>query len=121
MNKFKQPVSIFLLVPTSHVQNITVFNRSSTSLALHWSPLSSQPGQGAIEGYSVIFEKLLWPGSVKSNRTMIVVFLNTTKGTLSQLNKYSWYKIRISGRNKRGTGVPSDPLVVLTDEDGKCY
>lgn len=67
-----------------------------------------------------MFEKLLWPDHVKSNTAMIAVFLNTTRGTLSQLKKYSWYKIRIAARNRRGTGVPSDPLVVLTDEDGKC-
>lgn len=83
--------------------------------------MSSQPGQDAIVGYSVLFEKLLWPGRVNSIETNVAVFLNTTRGTLSPLHKYSWYKIRIAAMNERGTGVASDPLFVLTDEDGECY
>jgi hypothetical protein len=110
----------FHIVPTHSVQNLTASNRSSTSLALHWSRLSSQPSQSAILGYAVIYEQLPWPGNVRSNElTRIAVFLNTTRGRLAQLQKYSWYRLRISGMNRRGVGIPSDPLIVLTDEDGK--
>ncbi|XP_028409018.1 uncharacterized protein LOC114531606 [Dendronephthya gigantea] len=104
-------------VPTIAVQNLTAFNYSSTSLTLHWSRLESQQGQSEILGYSVMYEELSWTGDVKSKKIHVTVFFNTTKGRLNRLKKYSWYRIRISGMNKRGIGIPSDPLVVLTDED----
>ena len=107
------------IVPTNFVQNFTASNRSSTSLDLQWSPLSNQPGQDAIEGYVVIFKELPRSGNKSSNKMMTTVFLNDTKGRLDNLKKYSWYEVRIAGMNRRGFGVPSDPLIVLTDEDGK--
>ena len=47
------------------------------------------------------------------------IFRNTTRGILGQLEKYTWYQLKISAINKRGAGIPSPAIVVLTDEDGK--
>lgn len=109
-----------LIVPTIAVQNLTAFNYSSTSITLNWSRLASQPKQSGILGYSAMYEELSRPGNVGSKEIHVTFFLNTTTGRLNRLKKYSWYRIRISGMNRRGTGIPSGPLVVLTDEDGEC-
>ena len=110
----------YYLVPTKVVQNLTAFNESSTSLAFHWSPLSSQPGQSGILGYVVTYEGLLWPGNAKSNESRhLATFMNATRGRLTQLKKYTWYGVRIAAMNRRGVGIPSSRLLVLTDEDGE--
>lgn len=81
--------------------------------------MSSQPGQTDILGYFVFYETLTRTSDVMSDEAKSAVFLNTTDGRLDGLKKYSWYRIRISGMNRRGVGVPSDPLIVLTNEDGE--
>ena len=82
--------------------------------------MSGQPRKSAIQGYAVIFEELHWPGNLRSHETKVEEFLSTTSARLGRLKKYSWYRIQIAGMNRRGIGVPSEPLVVLTDEDGEC-
>ena len=116
----ESPASIFFdIVPTNLVQNLTAFNQSSTSLVFYWSALSTQPGQTALQGYALTYEEIQWPGNLRSNETRISIFLNTTRGRLGQLKKYTWYRTRVSGMNKRGIGVPSQSVLVLTDEDGE--
>ena len=48
-----------------------------------------------------------------------VIFANATAGNLHRLEKYSSYSVRIAAINRRGLGIPSSTIVVLTDEDGR--
>ena len=107
----------FLSVPIGFPGNFTAYNRSSTSLGLRWSPVPERLANGLIWGYAVTYTELSSRKGL-TRKVYKTIFSNATTGSLHHLKKYSWYSLRISAINRKGLGIPSAVLVVITDEDG---
>ena len=84
----------------------------SKRIILQWQPPELEYQNG------VITEYLVEVSSVNGNVTIFATFSNTT-GDVGSLNPYTRYQIRISAATAVGSGPFSEPLNILTNEDGK--
>ena len=92
-----------------------IYTVTSTSVNINWIEIECIERNGVITNYTVVFQEqggAVIPGEVNvMNRTF----------TASGLTPHTNYIFRIAGVNSIGTGIYSNGITVLTDEDGKLY
>ena len=102
-------------MPTAPPQNVTVVNKTSTSIFITWDAVPPNQRSGEILGYKVsyTFRK-------KTPRTR-TVGAQTIYTNLTVLQKFRRYNITVMAYNQHGDGPPSKALRVRTDEDSKFW
>lgn len=112
----KQICFIYLLVPDAPPESLNAWNLSSTSLHIQWNPIPFGHRNGKILRHKLDIKA----EEQTRERHKATVYTESTSLTLEGLQKYSKYKISVSGITKRGNG-PARSKVVQTDEDGKTF
>ena len=90
---------------------------SSTSISVDWDllPSSAQtPQTSDLSGYIIFYKEITTDGYNK-----IAVLPSELTKILTNLQKFTPYKIVVCPYSKNGNGVPSSPLQTTTMEDGK--
>ena len=91
-------------------------NTSSTSLQVNWGEVPFPDQLGIIRGYRV----LIWTTNQSSDILRNVTVLVPSQATsFSGLEMYTNYTIQVSALTVKGAGNKSEPIVVITDEDGE--
>lgn len=101
---------VCLAVPSAPV-GVTYVNQSSTSVLISWSP--PEIFDGIISTYILSYTR------VETNITYFCSTDNSTQYHLDGLEKYELYTVSVTAKTGKGVGVPSEPLVILTDQDGE--
>ena len=108
------------LEPTGPPTDVQVDQTTSQSISLSWSAVTEGHRNGIITGYKVIYQGL--PNGV--NHTVNVSAGNErerTTTTLSDLNQFTNYSIRVLAFTVKGDGPPSPVATVRTEEDSKLH
>ena len=95
--------------PTAPPREINILFITSRSVSVSWTQIKCIKRNGPITSYTVEFQEMggsLIPGVVV-NRTF----------TASGLTPYTNYTFRVAGVNDNGTGVFSNIINMLTDEE----
>lgn len=109
-------ISVIVAVPEAFPSNVTGFNQSSTTLFVEWRHIPQQYRNGILLGYKIFY------APKKSYQPMFSKTVNSTRvsTTLDNLEKYTWYVIKVTGFTSKGLGPqPPRPLEIRTSEDGK--
>ncbi|XP_078365666.1 uncharacterized protein LOC144649949 isoform X2 [Oculina patagonica] len=99
-------------VPDAPPESLKAWNLSSTSLHIQWDPIPFGYRNGKILRYKVDINA----EKQTRERFKATKYTESTSLTLRGLQKYSKYKISVSGITRRGNG-PFRSKVVQTDED----
>ena len=88
---------------------------SSTSLFIQWNPIPPQPVQ--VISYLV---RLVSVNDTSQVHTKIVNSSDMSMNvTFEGLDKYSIYSVVVLGRSRSSDGIPSQPVILYTAEDGE--
>ncbi|KAJ7372416.1 hypothetical protein OS493_018919 [Desmophyllum pertusum] len=98
-------------VPTAPPQNVTVVNKTSTSIFITWDAVPPNQRSGEILGYKVSYTFRKKPARMRT------VGAQTIYTNLTVLQKFRRYNITVMAYNQHGDGPPSKALRVRTDED----
>lgn len=79
---------------------VTAYNTSSTSLVVKWSHVQRQYFQGKPIGYMIIY----YPVGLQSDLNFVSVKDTTNTATLTELNVYTEYAIKVSAVSLGGIG-----------------
>ena len=107
---------MIVAVPEAFPTNVTGFNQSSTSLFVEWRHIPHQYRNGILLGYKIFYAPKKW------YQPMFSKTVNSTREstTLDNLEKYTWYVIKVAGFTSKGLGPQTPrPLEIRTSEDGK--
>ena len=117
---FRKPFNnlrpLWFTEPDAFPENVTGFNKSSTSLFVEWRHIPRGHRNGILQGYRITY----YPN--KSYQAVKHKTVESTRSstTLSNLKKYTWYVIKVAGYTSKGLGPhPPRPLEIRTSEDGK--
>ena len=100
--------------PTGAPHNVT-YTVTSTSANINWLEIDCIERNGVITNYTVVFQEQ--DGAVIPGEVNVMDRTFTTSGLTPHTN----YIFRVAGVNSNGTGIYSNGITVLTDEDGKLY
>ena len=96
---------------------MTATANSSTTIAVMWDEVVSINQNGVITMYEVMYTPLEdFDGAIMTRTTNVTVL----SVLLMDLEEYVNYTISIRAYTTAGAGNYSDPVTVLTNEDGKC-
>ena len=96
---------------------MTATANSSTTIAVMWDGVVPIDQNGVITMYEVMYTPLEDFDGTIMTRTTNVTDLSLL---LMDLEEYVNYTISIRALTSAGAGNYSDPVTVLTNEDGKC-
>lgn len=88
-------------------------NSSSTSLTIKWTYLTEGNFQGKPIGYNVSYYSVI----LKSDISFGIVNFTTNVATLTNLNAYTIYVVRVAAVSSGGIG-PAKAIKVRTDAKG---
>ncbi|XP_001623142.2 uncharacterized protein LOC5501884 isoform X2 [Nematostella vectensis] len=112
---YQMPANAYFItsndVPWNPPVGITVYNTSSTSLMVRWTP-HAKSRLDSVEGYRVRF--LDEEGNFYNK---VLQGKNATHTTLHGLDKYHYYCVRIIPFSRRGDGLAAGPVCAYTDTD----
>lgn len=91
-------------------------NTSSTSLQVNWGEVPFPDQLGIIRGYRVLMWRTNQSSDILRNATVLVPLRAIS---FSRLEMYTNYTIQLLAFTMKGEGNKSEPIVVITDEDGK--
>ena len=100
--------------PNAPPSNVRGHNTSSTIILVQWGDVPAAAQNGIIRSYTVTY-RALPDGSPLTE----IVEAPTTFSTLTGLNEYTNYSIKVFASTVKGDGNVSKPIVVITDKDGK--
>ena len=100
--------------PNAAPVNIQGHYTSSTSILVQWGEVPATDLNGIIRSYTVTY-KALPSGSPQTE----VVNAPTRQATLTGLNEYTIYSIRVFASTAKGDGNVSNPIVVIKDENSE--
>ena len=103
-------------VPRAPPSDFTGTNTSSTSLRVNWGEVPFPDQLGIIRGYRVLMWRTNQSEEILKNVTVPVSSRNIS---FTKLEKYTNYTFQVSAFTVKGEGNKSEPIVVITDEDGK--
>ena len=108
---------VFFLVPSAPPSNVTVQEKTSTSsLSIQWMDVPGNETNGHLIGYTVTYRAVKVGGKeVVDDVVKKSVGTGTHSITLSDLQSFTTYEIRVAGITRRGEGVFSQPI-----EGGLC-
>ena len=96
---------------------MTATANSSTTIAVMWDGVVRIDQNGVITMYEVMYTPLeIFDGAIMT-RTTNVTDLSVL---LMDLEEYVNYTISVRAFTNAGAGPYSDPVTVLTNEDGEC-
>ena len=96
--------------PSGPPQNVRVTASTSNSLRIEWAAPPSQDRNGVITGYTLQYKK----SSASSYST--ISSLTVTLASLTSLNEFTEYQIRVAAATSSGIGPFSDIVVTTTEE-----
>ena len=101
--------------------NVTAVNTSSTSILLTWVPIPSHFSNGQILEYRLTYFEAESNDVIHGNKGswQTVIDVEKLSFVITGLGKFTKYKFRMAGINRRGVGVDSMPIIATTDEDSK--
>ena len=96
---------------------MTATANSSTTIAVMWDEVVPIDQNGVITTYEVMYTPLEdFDGAIMTRTTNLTGFFVF----LLDLEEYINYSITVRAFTSAGAGNYSDPVTVLTNEDGKC-
>ena len=98
--------------PNAPPSNVQGHSTSFTSIFVQLSNVPAADQHGVIPSYAVTYEAL--PGDSPQTK---VVSAPTTNVTLTGLNEFTNYSIKVFVSTLKGDGNVSEPVIVITDED----
>ena len=107
------PHLYLLTVPSAPPSSVTLSVESSTSITVRWEPVDCRHRNGEIRGYSV----RNWTVGV-SEEDKIVSGSNIR---LQELTKQTVYTVEVAAINHAGTGVYSEPQIIMTPDSEYFY
>ena len=109
---------ILPLEPTGPPAHFTVGETTSQRITLSWGKVPESDRNGIITGYKVVYQALPNGESLTANVSVEEEKERTTT-TLSGLNQFTNYSIRVLAYTVKGDGPPSPEKTVQTKEDSK--
>ena len=107
-------IGVFVIVvPNASPANVTGNNETSTSIFVQWDEVPADNQNGIIVNYTVTYTELPIGSSLDE-----VVIAPKRNITLKGLQKFTNYSITVFASTSKGGGSRSDPIFVITDEDG---
>lgn len=94
--------------------NLAGYNTSSTSIAIKWGEIPSTFVHGYLLGHQISYE-------MDGSQTAVTVDTSPydRNKSLSGLQVYTKYCVRLAGRTRIGTGKKSECTNITTDEESK--
>ncbi len=105
---------LFTLEPTAAPKNVTGHNSSSTSIFVTWDDVPAADQNGIILTYTITYESL-----TENHNENVTVNYPARQTNLTGLREYVNYSITVFASTVKGNGPASNPIVVITDQDGK--
>ena len=102
-------------VPSAGPPSVTVHAVNSHTILVAWQSIPIEKINGNLEGYKILYT------DVDGNVPFEKLELNGLQTQLTELKKFTMYKICVLAFTKTGDGVPSECLYKRTDEDGKFF
>ena len=104
------------VAPAGPPQNVQVYSVSSRSLRIEWYPPHLQERNGNITYYKLRYAQR---GLPDSDATQILIKNPHTRNfTITELDKWTEYRIWVSAGTQVGDGPFSKPVIARTAEDG---
>ena len=99
--------------------NLAGYNTSSTSIAIKWGEIPSTFVHGYLLGHQISYEQI--SGEMDDSQTTVTVDTSPydRNKSLSGLQVYTKYCVRLAGRTRIGTGKKSECTNITTDEESK--
>ena len=107
-------MSLFTSEPTAAPVNVIVYKSSSTSISVQWNEVPAVDQNGVILTYTIIYQSL----TTKANGSVTVNYPELQKN-VTHLQDYINYSVRVFASTKKGNGPASEPIVVITDQEGE--
>ena len=106
-------------VPSRPPMNLAGYNTSSTSIAIRWGEIPSTFVHGYLLGHQISYEQI--SGEMDDSQTAVTVDTSPydRNKSLSGLQVYTKYCVRLAGRTRIGTGKKSECKNITTDEESK--
>ena len=104
-------------VPSGHPEDVRGQPIDSRTIKITWSPPHPSQQNGDLLGYKVLYvreDSPLGPGGAPE----INVLPSEHSATISNLDKWTEYKVWVKAYTRVGDGPLSPVIIVLTDEDG---
>lgn len=104
-------------VPSRPPMNLAGYNTSSTSIAIRWGEIPSTFVHGYLLGHQISYEQI--SGEMDGSQTAVTVDTSPydRNKSLSGLQVYTKYCVRLAGRTRIGTGKKSECTNITTDEE----
>ena len=112
-NVFNFPPLRLFTGPGAPPQNVQGYNTSSTSINVTWNEVPKDKQHGYIIRYTVMY---------KNTTNVIYESVTPISGKfveLEELDKFTFYDIKVLAATNLGNGPASFPIKVRTDEAGK--
>ena len=110
-------IGVFVVaVPDAPPANVIGKNVTSTNIFVQWDEVPANNQNGVIVNYTVTYTEL---PIANGSSTAEVVIAPKRNATLTGLKKFTNYRVTVFASTAKGGGNRSDPIIVITDEDGK--
>lgn len=90
------------------------YKSSSTSIFVQWNEVPVADQNGVILTYTITFQSL----TTKHNGSVTVNYPELQKN-VTHLQEYINYSVRVYASTEKGNGPASEPIVVITDQEGE--
>lgn len=107
--------SSFASAPQVSPARFSGFNTSSTSIGLSWDPIPQEQVAGVLTNFYITYRQL---SSADNTTHSLAVPITNLSFELTNLRKYTNYSLQVKGATKF-IGIPTEPIIITTDEDGK--
>ena len=101
-------------VPSAPPDGIEARNTSTNSLLVLWKKVPHRHQNGIITGYQLKYRE-----NQTSRWHELIINDTHQQREISSPKNYTWYEISVAGMTKIGVGEYSEPIQVLTDENGE--
>ena len=109
---------VLISVPSQPPTDLTAYNTSSTTLQVAWGEVPDGFVHGILQGYRVFYKRT---GNKNDSYINSTTFPNERKLHITGLEKFTAYSLKVLAFTRKGDGVVSVNISVLTDEDGKRF
>ena len=109
---------MYSLVPTAPPQEVRGQAINSEKVTVTWKPPPEQHQNGQLVGYRVRYAEADSAVEVQEAQ-MLVIEASRTSCEISDLKKWTQYKVWVAAYTQIGDGPYSDVIIVQTDEDGR--
>lgn len=106
------------LAPSAPPQDVECTSLSSTAIRVSWvaPPVSSR--NGVLTRYSLAYQAVT--GEDTSRHIVDSIPPDVSSWEIKDLEKWTEYRVWVRAHTDVGAGPESPPVIIRTDEDGKC-